>query len=343
MVTYKFRIKDSTTAKKLNKMADSVNFVWNYCNETSIKAIRYNSQWLSGYDFNYLTYGCSKELGLNAQSIQAIGEEYANQRNIHKKLKLKWRTLKRSLGWIPFKAEGIKVLGDRIIYYSHTFKVWKSRPIKGDIKTGSFTQDSKGHWYVCLQCEIKNIRCKNNWHIGIDLGIKTNVTCSDGRKFSRENLTLKYEQKLAIAQRAHKKKLIKTIYSKIKNKRKDWNHKVSTQLVKNTKLIVIGDINSKKLMRTKLAKSVSDVAWSQLKSMFVYKAKKLGIDLRLIDESFSTQTCSKCKQRTGPKGSVELRVREWICSNCGSIHDRDINAAKNILRMGLHTPVGNFT
>ena len=323
-------------------MADSVNFVWNYCNETSIKAIRYNSEWLSGYDLNYLTSGCSKELGLHAQSIQAIGEEYANQRNTHKKSKLKWRTNKRNLGWIPFKVEGIRILGRKVIYFgTNIFKIWKSRSIKGDIKTGSFTQDSKGHWYICMQCEIKNIRCKNTLHIGLDLGLKDNITCSDGRKFSRENLTLKYEQKLAMAQRAHKKKLIKTIHAKIRNSRKDWNHKVSTKLVKNAKMIVIGDIESQKLMQTKLAKSVSDVAWGQLKSMFVYKAKKLGIDLRMINEAFSTQTCSKCKQRTGPKGLVGLKVREWTCSYCGSIHDRDINAAKNILRMGLHTPVGN--
>jgi hypothetical protein len=98
IVTYKFRIKDSTTTKKLNKMAGSVNFIWNYCNEISMKAIRYNSEWLSGYDFNYLTSGCSKELGLHAQTIQAVGEEYANQRNIHKKFKLKWHNTKRSLG-----------------------------------------------------------------------------------------------------------------------------------------------------------------------------------------------------------------------------------------------------
>ena len=79
-ITYKFRIKDATTAKRLNRMADAVNFVWNYCNETSIKAVKRDGKWLSAYDLHSLTSGCGSELGLHAHSIQKICSEYVTRR-----------------------------------------------------------------------------------------------------------------------------------------------------------------------------------------------------------------------------------------------------------------------
>ena len=97
---------------------------------------------------------------------------------------------------------------------------------------------------------------------GIDLGLKTLATLSDGVELSRENLIRKFENQLAIAQRARKKKRVTVIHCKIKNKRKDWNHKATTRLVREYDKIVVGNVSSKKLMKTRMAKSVADASWS---------------------------------------------------------------------------------
>jgi IS605 OrfB family transposase len=181
---------------------------------------------------------------------------------------------------------------------------------------------------------------KTNKSIGIDLGLKTIATLSDGRTLDRENQTIKYANKLAMAQRARKKKLVKNIYAKIANVRNDWAHKQTTKLVNEFDTIVIGNVSSKKLVKTRMAKSVLDAGWGQFKSMLAYKAIALGVDYKMVDESFSTVTCSVCFEKSGPSGLRALRVRQWICGKCGTNHNRDVNAAKNILaRFGHETPI----
>ncbi len=236
------------------------------------------------------------------------------------------------MGWIPFKADGVKLCGDKIRYYSNTFKFWKSKEIDGNVRSGSFSQDSKGNWFVNLvikDCDRGRIKTGRN--VGIDLGLKTIATTSDGLELNRVNLTNKYKSKLAMAQRANKKRLVKTIHTKIKNSRKDWNHKTSIALVKEYDFIAVGNVSSSKLKKTKMAKSVSDAGWSGFKRMLEYKAISLGSEFIEVNESFSTVTCSSCSQLTGPSGLSGLGVREWICSGCNANHNRDVNAAMNIL------------
>jgi IS605 OrfB family transposase len=339
ILTFQYRIKDSVTKKHLESMARAVNFVFNYCNETSFKALRYDSKWLSSYDLNNLTSGSSKELGLHSQTVQAIAEEYATRRKQFKKRKLRWRG-KKTLGWIPFKASGVKVFGDKVKFSGKEFRFWKTREM-GKIKTGSFCQDARGRWYVNFQCEVTEQPASGIRVIGVDLGCKDQLVCSDGEKIRRENLTKSYEVKLAKAQRARRKRQTTNIHAKIANKRKDWAHKATTSLVKSSKVIVVGDIGSKKLMQTKMAKSVADAGFAQIKSMLAYKAIKHQIDCKIISENGTTVTCSTCLQKTGPSGLSGLSIREWICKVCHSSHDRDVNAAQNILRLGHQTPIGN--
>lgn len=333
MRTFRFRLKNNNQLH-LKKMAGGVNFVWNYCNDTSIQYLDKYNKWLSGFDLGYLTAGCSKDLPINSQTVQAIGVEYATRRKQFKKRKLSWRSKSRSLGWIPFNGQTVKVKGDSVTYNKVTLRFWKSRDIVGKIKTGSFSQDAQGRWYVCFVCESKNIPViKSGGAIGIDLGLKTIAVTSDGEELSRDNLTNKFAAKLATAQRARKKKQVKAIHAKIKNSRKDWNHKTTTKLVNNNDEIFVGNVNSSKLKKTKMAKSVSDAGWYDFKSMLAYKAIALGIEYKEINESFSTVTCSVCFERSGPSGLSALGVREWLCK-CGMTHNRDVNAAKNILRFG---------
>lgn len=323
-------------------MAGAVNFVWNYANETAAKAYRRDHRWLSGFDLSNLTAGSSKELGIHSQTVQKICEEHATRRKQFKKLRLNWRSKKRSLGWVPFKANGIKLKGDAVVYCGQTFRVWLSREVKGVIKEGSFTQDARGRWYVNLQCEIETEQtAADKPDVGIDLGLREQVVLSDGRSFVRDNLTKKYEDKLAMAQRAGKKKQTKAIHAKIANCRKDWAHKTTTEIARTSRNIFVGNVSSKKLIKTKFAKSVHDAGWHQTKSLLAYKAIRLGGDCKDVNESFSTVTCSYCFERSGPSGLSALGVRRWVCESCGSEHDRNVNAARNILSVGLgrETPI----
>lgn len=338
IVTYKFRLK-STGKKQLSLMGQSVNFVWNYCNDTSIQYLDKYNKWLSGFDLDYLTAGCSKNLPINSQTIQAIAQQFAIRRRQFKKRKLSWRSKNRSLAWIPFNGQTIKVKRDTIIYNKKPFRFWKSREIEGKIKSGAFTQDTQGHWFVSLTCEVNKFEnIKSGGQVGIDLGLKTIATLSDGQKLDRENITFKYAAKLAVAQRARKKKQANAIHTKIKNTRKDWNHKQTTKLINSFDRIIVGNVSPSKLKKTHLAKSVSDAGWYDFKSMLAYKAIALGVEFKEVKENFSTVTCSTCFERTGPRGLSALGVREWICT-CGATHDRDVNAAKNILRFGHESPI----
>jgi IS605 OrfB family transposase len=327
-------------------MANEVNRVWNFCNETQIKTVQNHHKWFSAYDFHKLTGGSSKYLNINSTTVQRICEEYAQKIRQFKKWKLNWRSYKKQLPWIPFKTSGISI--DREAgtarYYGLDFSFWNSRPIIGEIKTGSINADSRGRFYLNLTCKIPNLEVPSEQlyfePIGIDLGLHDVATLSNGIKYESNRYTRAYATKLAKAQRAGKKKQVKNIHKKISNSRKDSNHKVSTEIVNRTSEIYVGDVSSSELAKTKLAKSVHDVGWHQLKSFLKYKALARGITYREVNEAYSTQMCSNCFRipTSSPKGIKDLSIRKWTCSICLSKHDRDINAARNIFRFGHESP-----
>ena len=337
MKTFSYRIKDSTSGSQLNQLASAVNFVWNFCNETQHHAVRWDKRWVSSVDLCKLTTGTSTALGLHSQTIQAVCQEYAIRRQQHKKRWLRWRS-KRSLGWVPFKASGIVIDGDSITYAGHVFRCWLSRPLEGEIKTGSFSQDARGRWYVNVTCEVPAAEpTPGTGEIGVDLGLKNLLTTSDGEVVEAQRFYRDLEPQLAIAQRAKKKRRVSALHAKIKNRRKDFLHKLSTRLVLENILIVVGNVNAAALAKTKMAKSVLDAGWSMLRTFLEYKALARKVQYIEVNEAFSTQDCSTCLARTGPVGLPGLSIREWTCSHCGSLHNRDRNAAHNLLRFGHET------
>jgi len=333
ITTYKYRLKGNI--KMLHTFARSVNFVWNYCNETINFAIKRDSKFLSDFDLNNLTSGSSKELKIQSSTIQEISRQYVSNRRTFKKIKLKWRS-KRSLGWVPFKAGSVKITDNTVTYNKTSFKFIKSREIEGKIKTGSFVQDSRGRWYVNFVCEIENLEKSPDSSVGIDLGLKTMATLSNRVKFKANKYTKQYERKLALAQKDGKKKRARAIHAKIANCRRDDHHKISNEIAKLHDKVIVGDVSSSKLIKTRLAKSVSDAGWSQFKTFLKYKViRRLGTYIE-VSEHLTSRTCSSCGvvPPSSPKGLKGLGIREWVCSECGSVHDRDINDAINILRLG---------
>src|SRR5215510_4810906 len=304
-LTYRYRIKDQTARTHLLKMAGAIHYVWNYCNAVSLLAYRRNKTFLSAYDLHKLTAGISKDLRLSADTIQQVCTEYATRRKQFKKIKLKWRSRKRSLGWIPLKRATLKLHGDTVTYCycGQHFRLWLSRPVEGVIKTGSFTQDARGRWYVCFQCKVPDaVEPVGHLELGIDLGLTHQITCSDRSRYTRANLTRQHEEALAMAQQARKKKRVKAIQAKIANCRKDWTHKATTAIARRAKLIVIGDVSSSKLTKTAFAKSTYDAAWYSVRHQLTYKAIRLAGVCVSGRETFSSVTCSACGTRTGPRG-----------------------------------------
>jgi len=334
-LTYRYRIKDSSHLNFLKDKANKANFIWNYYNEISKKYWRESRKWVTEKELNQLTTGSSQDLDLNAQVIQAILKEFCKKRKQHKKLS--WRSSKRKLGWIPFTNQNIRhIKNGSFQFMGRKFKFWKHRKLQGKIKSGSFNQNSLGYWFVNFVCELPNVpQVKGTKKVGIDLGLKSQITTSDGVSY-QQTITKDYAVKLAKAQRAQKKKQVRKIHTRIKNKRKDWNHQITTEIVKNYDQVYVGDVKSNKIKSLKnLAKSVYNASWYQIKTFFSHKAKKLGKVFQEVSESHSTVTCSVCLSRTGPSGLGTLGVRAWNCSNCNAEHHRDVNAAQNILQFAL--------
>ncbi|WP_349630327.1 transposase [Acidovorax sp. CCYZU-2555] len=155
--------------------------------------------------------------------------------------------------------------------------------------------------------------------MGIDLGLKEAAVASDGQRIEGR-FYRRLEAKLRIAQRAQKRPRVKAIHAKIANRRKDMLHQFSTQLVRNNAAIFVGDVASAKLVKIKMAKSTLDAGWAMLKAMLEYKSHQAGIVFEVVNESYTTQTCSCCGTipASSPKGRAGLRMREWVCSDCGT-------------------------
>ena len=345
--TLKLRIKDKH-ACVLSAMAREVNTVWNYCNETSIRALREHKGFLSGYDLQKLTAGYSKCDGVlvGSATVQLVCDEYATCRKQSKKRRLNWRvsnqkSAKRSLGWIPFKIGGAKYKAGQIVFLGHKFSLWDSYGLnRFDLRAGSFSQDARGRWYLNVTVKVEVTASGGTNAVGIDLGLKTVAVCSDGTELS-SGCYRQHEAALGFVQRAGKKKRTRAIHAKIANTRKDAMHKFSTSVVAENGAIFVGNVSSQALVKTKMAKSTLDAGWSMLKTMLEYKSHQAGVVFKEINESYTTQTCSSCGviPDSSPKGRAGLGIRRWTCSGCGAAHDRDVNAARNIARRGLATLV----
>jgi IS605 OrfB family transposase len=171
--------------------------------------------------------------------------------------------------------------------------------------------------------------------VGLDLGLKDLLVSSEGLQVPAQQFYRDLEPALAAAQRAGKKARVKSIHARIANRRKDHLHKLSTRLVGSHQAIFVGDVNAQALTQTRMAKSVLDAGWSAFRTILQYKCDDAGVWFFEIDEKFSTQECGACGARTGPKGLARLREREWTCSECGVVHQRDANSAEVIKARGL--------
>lgn len=248
-------------------------------------------------------------------------------------------------------------------------KTSKTGRVDGIIKRYTVSLEPSGKYYLSLQVETpdKQPLPKTGESIGIDLGVSDLAILSDGVKFPKfsafyhENQVVKWQKKMS--KRRHQAKVqvamdknrgelvpreledfsnwqrarqMKARYQeKVANKRKDYLHKLTTYLVKTYDVIVIEDLKAKNLMKNHhLAKSIANASWHEFKRLLEYKCSWYSKELIVVPAHHTSQECSNCHHNSGKK---PLHIREWTCDNCGTHHDRDINASINILHRGLAT------
>ncbi len=325
----------------LNAATIEANQVWNYFNAVSFKAARPfagKPRYLSGFDLCNLSAGATEYFEhIGADTIQRIATEYAIRRAQFKRAKLRWRLSsgsRRSLGWVPFKAASIRRHNRYLRFCGKVVRIFERERFASISKwqSGCFSQDAVGDWYLCVPVAIPDQSPAPELSaVGIDLGLKDTAVTSDGERLAAGQFYRSLEAKIAQAQRRGHKRQAKRLHRQACRRRQNALHQFSRRIVNKYQNIRIGDVSSLKLVKTRMAKSVLDAGWGILKTQLLYKGEYAGRSVRIVNERNTSRTCSHCDSLTGPTGVNGLRVRTWICRGCGAFHDRDVNAARNIL------------
>ncbi|MFG2512078.1 RNA-guided endonuclease InsQ/TnpB family protein [Streptomyces sp. NPDC048584] len=232
--------------------------------------------------------------------------------------------------------------------------VW-SRPLPEGASPSTVTvsQDPAGRWFVSLLCEDPTVQPLpvTRAAVGIDVGLDHLLTLSTGEKIANPRHERRDRARLARAQRqlarktrgdganrAKARRKAARVYARITDRRRDHLHKLTTRLVRENQTLVIEDLTVRNMVKNRsLARAISDAAWSEFRSMLEYKAQWYGREVIAVDRWFpSSRLCSACGTL---RGGMPLNVRTWTCDSCGTAHDRDVNAAKNILAVGLTASV----
>ena len=220
-----------------------------------------------------------------------------------------------------------------------------SRDLPAAPSSVTVIRDAAGRYFASFVVEAgRDPLPETGRECGIDLGLTHFAVLDDGTKIAAPRFLRRAEKKLRRAQRDLSRKQIGSgnrdkarvkvarAHARVKDARRDFHHKLSTQIIRDSQAVYVEDLSVRGMARTRLAKSVHDAGWSAFVSMLEYKAKLHGRDFHRIGRWEPTsQVCSACGANDGPK---PLSVREWTCGQCGAVHDRDVNAARNILDLG---------
>jgi putative transposase len=224
------------------------------------------------------------------------------------------------------------------------FKIKMSRKIEGDIKYVNIKRTNTGKWFACFNCDNvgkKNIQVGSG-EVGIDVGIESFLTTSDGKKIDNNRYFAKSKDKLALRQRrlsrrikgSNRRKKARTLvaktYEKIADQRRDFHFKTARYLIKNYNKIYIEDMEVWKSNRS-LNREMRDVAWFGFFDILSFEVEETSCSVIKVPAKNTSRICSACN---AINNELTLSDRTWICMNCGALHDRDINAANNILRLG---------
>lgn len=355
---YKFRLYPNKEQEiYFSKCFGSVRFIYNKMLNDKIEYYKKNNKMLNNTPAQY------KKEYIWLKEVDSLALANA-QMNLDKAYKNFFRD--KSVGFPKFKSKknnkftyttnnqknNIRIIDNKYIHLPKLktlvrIKQHRQIPKDGKIKSVTISKNPSGKYYISILVEQEiNELPKNKFAIGIDLGLTDFAITSDGVKYSNPKWLRKQENKIKKLQRelSRKKKGSKNrtkdriklakAYEKITNQRKDFLHKLSSELINENQVICLEDLQVKNMLQNhKLAKAISEVSWYEFRRQLEYKAKWYGRTISFVDKWYpSSQICSNCGNNTGKK---TLDIREFDCPYCGRHHDRDINASINILHEGL--------
>ncbi|AKB19153.1 IS200/IS605 family element RNA-guided endonuclease TnpB [Methanosarcina sp. WWM596] len=361
MQAFKFRLYPTTTqAIQLNQHIGSCRFVYNWALDQKIKTYEQTGESISRFDLNKLipTLKASYEwLGeVNSQSLQGMTKQVESAFT---------RFFREKTGFPKFKSKKNPIQSFpvpqhyTVNFENNTIKLPKIEPIKavlhrkfeGEPKTATVSRTCKGHYYISILVEDgKELPVKEAFTesttVGIDVGIKDFAVLSTGEKVENQKYLKNSLKRLKVLQkrvsrkqkgsknRAKAKRRLAVLHDKITNQRNDFQNKLSFRLVSENQAVALETLNVKGMVKNHhLAQAISDSAWSSFVIKLEYKAQWFGKTvLRIGQFEPSSKLCSVCGYHNK---ELQLKDREWICPDCKTKHDRDINAAINIKKFAL--------
>ena len=360
--TYKYKLYQTKRTKHIHNVINISGIIYNHCISLHKRYYKLHGKHLNKFQLQkHLTklkkrdkYAFWKKVP--SQSIQEITAridnayrkffDYAKGKT---KLRVSPPTFKKIKKYKSYTLKGkvgYKLENNIISLNGYEYKFWLSKPIDGTIKTIIVKRDNIGDFYICISLELEqsNHRVATGKSVGIDFGLKTFLTLDDKSeieaplyhlknlpKLKRLNRNLSRKKKGSNGRFKAKQQLAK-LHIKTANQRRDYFHKLSNQLAYNYDNIFIEDLNMK-AMQMMWGRKISDLAFSEFVTILEVKSNVTKID-RFYP---SSKTCSKCGHVLK---ELDLKIREWTCPSCEAQHQRDVNAALNIKRVGASTLAG---
>jgi putative transposase len=360
--TYVYKLYSSKRNKHLNYKINLAGVIYNHLIALHRRYYRWFGKSLNTFRLcGHITklkktkrFGFWSNLG--SQAIQDIAER------IGRAYKLFFRNLKHGVRTAPpgfkkvlryrsftLKQAGYKILsGNRVIIMGREYKYFKSREIRGEIKTLTVKRDALGDFWLFFVTneDIEPMEARSGKSVGLDFGLKTFLTTSDEEKIESplymrqasekiKKLSRKLSKKKRGSRNRHKARLkLARAHRKIANQRKDFHFKLALALALRYAFIFVEDLNLKAMQRM-WGRKISDLGHSQFLNILAWQMYKHSAQIAKIDRFYpSSKTCSSCLYVLP---ELPLSTRDWICPKCNKAHDRDINAALNILRVGAST------
>ncbi|GAB2795927.1 RNA-guided endonuclease InsQ/TnpB family protein [Streptomyces daliensis] len=363
---YNYRVyPDAAQCRALAKAFGCARVVWNDCLRDRREAHAAGLPYVTSAELSRLRITQAKRTAERAwlaevsavvlqQSLRDLDAAYKNffdsvtgKRPGRKAGPPRYKSKKDTRQSVRLNANAFSLPGDGRVYVAKVghLKVRWSRPLPAAPTSVTVTRDGAGRYFLSFVVETEpDILPVLGTEAGIDLGLSVFAVLSDGSRIASPRFLRRAEKKLKRLQRELSRKAkgsknrakararVARQHARVADRRRDWHHKASTRIIRENQAVYVEDLAVSGLARTRLAKSVHDAGWSAFVGMLEYKAARHGRTFTRVDRFFpSSQVCSVCGVRDGPK---PLHVREWTCGECGTVHERDHNAARNVLFEG---------